>query len=121
MVRNEILRNIVKNIKNENATGVFAILLDETDASRKEQVSICLRHVNNKVDIFEHFIGSYQTDRKDSASLFAILQDVLIRLNLSLADCRGQCYDGAASVSGEFSGLQKGLRDVEPRAVFVHC
>ena len=91
MVNNEILRNIAWNIKKENASGLFAILFDETtDASRKEQVSICLCHVNNKLDIFEHFIGFYQTDCTNAASLFAILQDVLTRLNLSFADCRGQ-------------------------------
>ena len=57
LMSDEILRNIAKKIKNENASGVFAILLDETTyASRKERVSICLRHVNNKLDIFEHFI-----------------------------------------------------------------
>ena len=66
-------------------------------------------------------MGFYQTDRTHAASLFAILQNVLTRLNLSFADCRGQCYDGAASVSREFTGLQKRVHDVEPRAVFVHC
>ena len=111
-----------KNIKNENISGVFAILLDETtNASRKERVSICLRHINNKLDISEHFIGFYLTDRTDAASLFDIQQDVLTRLNLSFANCGGQYYDGAASVSGEFTGLQKRVRDIEPRAVFVHC
>ena len=53
--------------------------------------------------------------------MFAILQEVLTRLNLSFADCIGQCFDGAASVSGEFTGVQKRMCDVEPRAVFVHC
>ena len=53
--------------------------------------------------------------------MFAILQEVLTRLNLSFADCIGQCFDGAASVSEEFTVVQKQVRDVEPRAVFMHC
>ena len=53
--------------------------------------------------------------------MFAIPQDVLTKLNLFFAGCRGHCYDGAASVSGEFTDLQKRVRDVEPQAVFVHC
>ena len=34
---------------------------------------------------------------------------------------RGQCYDGAANMSGEFTGVQARVKAVEARAVFIHC
>ena len=41
--------------------------------------------------------------------------------NLSLDNCRGQSYDGAASMAGEHSGVQKRIRDMNPKAAFTHC
>lgn len=33
------------------------------------------------------------------------LKDCLLRFNLPLADCRGQCYDGASVMAGCKSGV----------------
>lgn len=33
----------------------------------------------------------------------------------------GQCYDGASVMSGHLNGLQKKVKDVAPRAIFIHC
>ena len=48
-------------------------------------------------------------------------KDTLLRMNLSLSKCSGQCYDGASVMSGVRNGVAKQLTDEEPRAVFVHC
>ena len=40
---------------------------------------------------------------------------------LSLCRCRGQCYDGASSMSGSKTGVATRLIEEERRAVFVHC
>ena len=34
---------------------------------------------------------------------------------------RGQGYDGASNMRGEFNGLQKLIRDENPYAFYVHC
>ena len=47
--------------------------------------------------------------------------DVLLRLNLSLSNCHGQCYDGASNMSGKRSGVATQLRKEEPRALYTHC
>ena len=69
----------------------------------------------------EHFIRFYQADGTRSATLFKCLTDMAIRLGLSITDCRGQCYDGAANMSGHVSGLQSLVREQEQRALYVHC
>ena len=45
----------------------------------------------------------------------------LEELGLSLQNLRGQGYDGAATMSGEKSGDQKQLRDIQPKALYTHC
>ncbi|KAF2898046.1 hypothetical protein ILUMI_08129, partial [Ignelater luminosus] len=40
---------------------------------------------------------------------------------IDLSKCRGQGYDGAAVMSGPYSGVQKRILDEVDRAVYVHC
>lgn len=49
------------------------------------------------------------------------MKDVMLRFNLPINKCRGQCYDGASNVSGPITGLQTRFRELEPRAVYTHC
>lgn len=116
----EVIRNIIKKIK-ENT--FYAILLDETsDITVKEQISFCLRTVDKEsFEIEEYFIGFYETPKTDSNTLFNILKDILCRLELNIHNIRGQCFDGASNVSGVHKGLQARTKEIEPRALFVHC
>jgi hypothetical protein len=40
---------------------------------------------------------------------------------LDLSRLRGQGYDGAANMSGVYSGVQARLREIQPLATYVHC
>ena len=42
-------------------------------------------------------------------------------LGLSLNELWGQGYDGAATMSGEKSGVQKRIWERQPKAVYTHC
>ncbi|XP_037032941.1 zinc finger MYM-type protein 1-like [Bradysia coprophila] len=78
----------------------YAIMSDETtDISRKEQMSVNFRHVDESLRIHETFLGFYDTPSTDSETLFTVMKDVLLRFELPVNKCRGQCYDGASSVS----------------------
>ena len=77
--------------------------------------------MDDHLDAHEEFIGLYEVDNISAATLVHIIRDTLLRMNLSLARARGQCYDGAANMSGAKSGAAKRLSDEEPRAVFTHC
>jgi hypothetical protein len=39
---------------------------------------------------------------------------------LTLEKLRGQGYDGAATMSGVYSGVQAGIKEMQPRAIYVH-
>jgi hypothetical protein len=40
---------------------------------------------------------------------------------LVVARLRGQGYDGASNMRGEFNGLQKLIRDENPFTFYIHC
>ena len=46
---------------------------------------------------------------------------MLLKLQLSLAYCRGQCYDGASNLLGHKTGVAKRIQDVQPKAHSTHC
>jgi len=41
--------------------------------------------------------------------------------NLPLSALRGQTYDGASSMAGQYSGCQAFIRQKNPLALYVHC
>lgn len=126
-IQNEILQAMATKIMLENIREIknaeyFAILLDETaDIARTEQVSIYFRVVSSDLIASEYFMGFYSTSNTKAKTLFDIIKDILVRFDIPLSKLRGQCYDGASNVSGKISGLQKRIKEEEPRALFVHC
>lgn len=70
--------------------------------SNKEQFTLCIRSVDDNLEDREDFIGLYEMAKIDSNSL---LSAMLLRMNLPLSECRGQCYDGASNMSGSRTGV----------------
>ena len=114
-----ILRNIAKSIQQAK---YFTIMADEvTDCSNKEQVAVCFRMVDENFEPQESFIGLHVVELIQANVLVEVLKDTMVRLNLSLQNCRGQCYDGAANMAGSRNGVATQIASEEPRAIFVHC
>ena len=114
-----ILREVATNIRKD---GFFTIMVDETtDESNREQMVIVLRHVDDHLNTHEEFIGLYMVPSIDSATLTSVIMDTLIRMNISLNKCRGQCYDGASNMSGVKKGAATNILKQEPKAVYTHC
>lgn len=119
LMAHAVVRQLVHHIKE---LFYFSVMLDETaDISTKEQISICIRNVEENFSINEVFLGFYVTDSTKSDALFNCLMDVLRRFDLPVENLRGQCYDGAKNMSGHISGLQTRVREQEDRALYVHC
>ena len=91
-----------------------------TDSSNREQV-VCLRWVDQHFEPHEEFVGLHVVDTVASDRITAVLKDVLLRMNLNLSNCRGQCYDGASNMSGRRSGVAAQISAEEPRAIYTHC
>ena len=97
-------------------------MIDETtDISNNKQVVICFRWVDKKLEAHEEYVGLYQVESTQASELHYIIHDVLRRLNLAISKVRGQCYDGASSMSGSISGVATKILEEEPRALYTHC
>ncbi|XP_062505911.1 zinc finger MYM-type protein 1-like [Corticium candelabrum] len=126
-IQNECLQVMSLNILREicssmSKNGFYTITADEcTDVSNKEQFTICIRWVDEKLVDHEDMIGLYNVDAIDAICLVAAIRDVLLRTGLKLSHCRGQCYDGTSNMTGSRSGVATQLQAEESRAVLIHC
>jgi len=77
--------------------------------------------VNAKGNVIERFLALVHVRETTADSLKAALFGVLDRHKLSVSRIRGQGYDGASNMRGEFGGLQKKILDENPYAFYVHC
>ena len=94
----------------------------ESNVINYVQVSICLRYVDPQtLQVHEDCIGLYATDRTDASTIAKLTLDLLVRFNLPVKNCRGQCYDGAANMAGRRAGVAAKIKEVEPRALYIHC
>ena len=113
-----ILRDIVQQISGK----FYTIMVDETtDLSNTEQMVLFLRHVDDDLNVHEELIGLHSLESTSADNIMLTIQDILLRLNLSINNCRGQCHDGASNMSGIRSGVATKVSSLEPRALYTHC
>ena len=106
-----ILREIATCLQNSD---FFCIMADETsDLSNHEQLVICIRWEDDKLEAREDFIGLQKLERADASSITALVKDWLIRMNLSIHKARGQCYDGCSTMSGAKTGVATQMKKSE--------
>ena len=113
------LRSIAESISSPT---YFSIMCDEcTDSSNREQLSICIRWVNSELEPQEDFIGLYKMANIRASDILITIKDILLRINLSLSNCHGQCYDGASTMQRARNGVAKLINDEQPKAIYTHC
>uniref|UniRef100_A0A8R7Q025 TTF-type domain-containing protein n=2 Tax=Triticum urartu TaxID=4572 RepID=A0A8R7Q025_TRIUA len=113
---------VTKVIKNDIGDKNFSILIDEArDCSIKEQMAVIVRFLDDHGVLQERFLAIKHITDCTSAGIKKALVDVLEYHGLSTSRLRGQGYDGASNMRGEFNGLQKLVRDEAPYAFYVHC
>ncbi|KAL7119944.1 hypothetical protein ACP275_02G092900 [Erythranthe tilingii] len=99
---------VSKTIFSDIGDDFFSFLVDEArDVSIKEQMAVVLRYLNNEGKIIERFLG--------------VVHSLLTTFSLSLSRVRGQGYDGASNMQGEFNGLKSLILKENKSAFYVHC
>lgn len=87
-------------------------MLVETDTAGKP----------HKLNVCESFIGFLAVDDQSGSGLCdTIVKNVIEDNGLELPKLRGQGYDGAAVMSGIYSGVQASIVAKQPKAAYVHC
>ena len=114
-----VLRVIAKQLQQAE---FFTITTDEcVDGANKEQLVICFRYIDENVDVHEEFVGLHECPNILANTIVTHLQDVMLRLNLQVSHCHGQCYDGGSNMAGCKSGVKDKILKQELRALFTHC
>lgn len=118
---NEIVANITEKIKLTNPL-IYSVICDGTqDISGDEQESVCVRWCDDNLEPQESFMGFYKTGVTCGSDIASLICDALLRLQLPLANLRGQTYDGAGNMSGINKGVQTIIIEKQPLADYVHC
>ncbi|KAH9737434.1 TTF-type domain-containing protein [Citrus sinensis] len=105
----------------EMGDAFFSILVDESrDVSIKEQMVVVLRYVNINGQVVECFIGIEQVVSTTAQSLKEAIDRLFSRHGLSMSRLRGQGYDGASNMQGEFNGLKTIILRENECAYYIH-
>ncbi|GBN43277.1 hypothetical protein AVEN_230600-1 [Araneus ventricosus] len=116
LIQSQIVRNVRKFI-------FYSVLADETtDISQIEQFSLCVRYAeDHSYKIREDFLTSVPVYDVTGAGLANTVLETLSILGLDLKKMRGQGYDGAATMRGQFRGVHTSIKEKLPLALYTHC
>ncbi|CAN0846966.1 Zinc finger MYM-type protein 1 [Linum grandiflorum] len=84
-------------------------------------MAVILKFVNSVGILTERFFAIKSVANPTEVTLKKVICDLLSKYNLQLHKIRGQGYDGASNMSGEYNGLKALFPQECPYAYFVHC
>jgi Domain of unknown function (DUF4371) len=114
----QVLNEIIQRIK---ASKYYSISLDSTpDESHVEQLTLVFRYLENSSPV-ERFVTFVDNRGHKAVDMFKALEDFLEAHQIDIADCRGQSYDNASSMSGKYNGLRALVMKANPAAIWVPC
>jgi len=114
LIGQRVLRLVLDKISSLRAISKYSISADETrDASGTEQLTVCLRWVDNSLSVQANFLRLYSlSGLGESAEIITkCLKDVLICCQLQFSDLHGQGYDGGSVMSGAVSGVARSVKE----------
>ena len=94
---------------------------EATDSGNNEQLAVCIRWVNNNFEAHEDFMETHAVEDIKSDTLVTVLEDILLRLNIPLSNCRGQCYDGASNMKGIKQSVATQIQSESALVFLTHC
>ncbi|KAI3463665.1 hypothetical protein Pfo_020328, partial [Paulownia fortunei] len=113
---------IQRFIREEIDDAKYCLIVDESrDESKREQMIIVLRFVDKEGFIRERFFDVVHVEDTKVSTLKIEISSVLSRNNLIIQNIRGQGYNGANTMRGEWNGLQTLFLNECPYAYYVHC
>ncbi|XP_020396600.1 zinc finger MYM-type protein 1-like [Zea mays] len=113
---------IVSSIIEEIGGDVFCLLVDESaDVSDKEQMAVVLRYVDKHGVLKERLIGVVHVTETTASCLKSNIDALFSKYKLSWKQVRGQGYDGASNMRGEFNGLRALIMRENGSSYYVHC
>ncbi|KAG7583845.1 Ribonuclease H-like superfamily [Arabidopsis suecica] len=114
----EVVKSIIEEIDHD----VFGLLVDESaDVSDKEQMAVVFRFVDKNGIVKERFMSITHVSETSATSLKSAIDGLFAKYGLSIKKVRGQGYDGASNMKGEFNGLKSLILRKCSLVYYVHC
>ena len=86
-----------------------------------EHLVKCFRYIDDHLEVHEEFVRLYRCENIAANTIVKVLKESLLRFNLQLSRCRGQCYDGGSNMAGSKNGVKAQILRDKPRALLTHC
>ncbi|CAH9120290.1 unnamed protein product [Cuscuta europaea] len=97
---------VTKVILEDLGDKVFTLMVDESrDVSIKEQMGVVVRYVNKFGHVIERFLAMVHVNDTSALSLKNYIHQLFAKHKFSILRLRGQGYDGASNMRGEYNGL----------------
>ena len=125
-IQNELIEIVLDMVQQRIAGDIrnseqFSIIVDRIPViSKLEQVPLCLRYVCAG-EIVKTFVGFSTTTLTEGEVFFELVKKEIVNLELKLENIVGECFDGAANMSGVHKGLATRMKECPPLVVYVHC
>ena len=95
--------------------------MEETkDCSEVEQLSICVRYVNNDAEVCKDFLGFLKLEKMDAQSIIDVIIPSLQIWGLDFSLLVAQGYDGASVMSPNITGIQVKVHALFPVSTASH-
>jgi len=119
LMGDRVLSEIVSEVK---MAKYFSITVDSTpDVAHVDQLTFVLRYVSPEGHSQERFLKFLPIESHTGEALCESVLRVLEEMGIDIANCRGQCYDNAANMSGVYKGLQARIKEINPLVEWVPC
>ncbi|KAG8651166.1 hypothetical protein MANES_07G097204v8 [Manihot esculenta] len=69
-------------------------------------MGVVIRYVNKFKCVVENFLGIVHVNDTSASSLEKTIESLIFTYGLSVSNLRGQGYNGASNLRGEFNGLK---------------
>ena len=113
------LQQIIRDVKKAK---LLHLMVDETpEPAHQKQVPFVLHNVDSECTVQEGFTSVHEVMQTDNQSLEQAVRNVFFEHSLELDNICGRGYNGAASMSGQYTCLQSKIKAENDRAIYIHC
>lgn len=118
-IKHKMTNTIIEGIKHAK---YYSIIIDSTpDIAHIDQLVFAIRYVQPNgvsVERFLLFIANVGHKAKDMAET---VLNLLSEYEIPIEYCRGQSYDNAANMSGQYTGVQARIKNINQKAKYIPC
>ena len=123
-MQNEMLQVLALGIFKEISSSILEaeFYTDESaDVSNEEQVVICIRWIDDNLIAHEDFVSLKPVAKCTSEMIVNVIKETINQMRLKVSNLRGQCYDGAAVMTGHKNGVAAKIKEENPKCLYTHC